>query len=262
MAKNMAWAKAIQDVLTHVGTPMHYGEIAEAIVSNGLKSKVGATPGNSVVATISKSMKDDGEATPFFRVTTGVYTLKSLVDSEGQGEPDKDQELIEEATGGVKAFGAYWSRNSIRWDTPKPKLQGQQQIGAQVVDLSKQVGVYLLYHEREVVYVGRATDRPIVKRLQEHNKDRLKARWNSFSWFGLYSVSANGKVIENQPTISDSESLIRTLEAVLIEAMEPRQNRRGGDHFSDIDFIQVEDQEIERDKLKRKFDDFWDQSNR
>jgi hypothetical protein len=57
MAKNMAWAKAIQEVLKDAGTPMHTGDIAEAIVSNGLKAKVGATPGNSVAATIAMSKK-------------------------------------------------------------------------------------------------------------------------------------------------------------------------------------------------------------
>lgn len=256
----MRWTRAIEEVLKDEGTPMHYAEIAEAIVSKGLRVKVGATPANSVGSEISKSMKDDGKATPFFRVTRSVYTLKSLIDSEGQGEPDEDQESLGDATGGVKAFGAYWSRDSILWD--KPKLLGQQQIGADEVDLSEQIGVYLLYHEREVVYVGRATDRPIIKRLQEHTKGRLRARWDRFSWFGLYSVSEKGELIVNQPTDSDSESLIRTLEAVLIEAMEPRQNRRGGDHFSDIDYIQVEDPEIERNKMKRMLDDFWDQRNR
>jgi hypothetical protein len=185
--------------------------------------------------------------------------LKSLVDSEGQGEPDEDQESLKKATGGIKAYGAYWSRASIKWDSPK--LLGRQQIGADPVDLSKQIGVYLLYHEREVVYVGRATDRPIIKRLQEHDKDRLKARWDRFSWFGLYSVSAKGKVTEDQPTVSDSEALIRTLEAVLIEAMEPRQNRRGGDHFADIEYIQVEDPEIKQDRRRRLVNDLLNQMN-
>lgn len=260
MAKEMNWKRAIEKTLKDAGTPMHYGEIAEAIVSNGLKAKVGATPANSVVAIIGNSMRDDGKATPFFRVVPGMYTLKSLVDSEGQGEPDEDQESLGKATGGIKAYGAYWSRASIRWDNPK--LLGQQQDGADSVDLSEQIGVYLLYHEREVIYVGQATDSPIIKRLQHHTKTRLRARWDRFSWFGLYSVSEKGKLITNQSTVSDSGSLIRTLEAVLIEAMEPRQNRRGGDHFSDIDYIQVEDPEIEKDKMKKMFDDFWDQRNR
>lgn len=250
MAKNTLWIPAIEEVLRDAGTPMHYVEIAEAVVSKGLREKVGATPANSVVSNISLSMKNDGNASPFFRVTRGVYTLKSLIDSEGRGEQDEDEELLEEATGGVKAFGAYWSRNSIRWNN-NPKLLGQQQIGADEVDLSEQVGVYLLYDGREVVYVGRATDRPIIKRLQEHTKGRLRARWDRFSWFGLYSVSSEGDLIVDSSTACDSESLLRTLEAVLIEAMEPRQNRRGGDQFSDIDYIQVEDPEKKWDEARQ-----------
>ncbi len=106
MAKNTLWIPAIEEVLRDAGTPMHYVEIAEAVVSKGLREKVGATPANSVVSNISLSMKNDGNASPFFRVTRGVYTLKSLIDSEGRGEQDEDEELLEEATGGVKAFGA------------------------------------------------------------------------------------------------------------------------------------------------------------
>jgi hypothetical protein len=242
-----AWKEAIIEVLSYAGASMTRAEIAEAIVSKGLRQKVGATPANTVVATITSSMSNEGAETPFVRVGRGEYALKSIVDSGDKSELDKAPESDEEATGGVNAFGIYWSRSLVNWRSPK--LMGQQQIGANTVDLSQQIGVYLLYDGREVVYVGRSVDRPINQRLLEHTRDRLQARWNRFSWFGLYPVTENGKLITESPPL-DCTALIRTLEAVLIESMEPGQNRKRGDIFSSIEYIQVIDPKIEENNKR------------
>ncbi len=71
-----------------------------------------------------------------------------------------------------------------------------QQIGAEPVDFCNQLGIYLLYDGREVIYVGRTTDRPLGKRLYEHTIDRMSARWDRFSWFGLLPVSDDGSLGE------------------------------------------------------------------
>jgi hypothetical protein len=44
--------------------------------------------------------------------------------------------------------------------------------------------------------------------------------------------------------------LIPALEAVLIEAMEPRQNRKRGDDLAAVEFIQRVDPEIEKKRIK------------
>lgn len=260
-AKNdIGWRDAIVEVLGDAETPMSSRQIADEILSRGLLTTKSATPPKNVTSTIFASMNNERQETPFARVGRGEFALKSFVDSGDHGEPDTDQ-VLEEATGGVNAFGAYWARDQINWKSPK--LLGQQQIGAKGVDLSEQKGVYLLYDAREVIYVGRAYkgSSTIISRLADHDKDRLSARWDRFSWFGLYSVQENGKLNKGLPSL-DAEPLVQMLEAVLIEAMEPRQNRKRGDAFSDFEYIQVEDPKIERDKMKRMFDDFWDQRNR
>lgn len=48
------------------------------------------------------------------------------------------------------------------------------------------------------------------------------------------------------PTIYASEKLIPILEAVFIEALEPRQNRRRGDYLGDFEYLQVVDKNLER----------------
>jgi len=42
--------------------------------------------------------------------------------------------------------------------------------------------------------------------------------------------------------------VIITMEAVLIEGLEPRQNRKRGDDLQAVEFIQVEDPSIERER--------------
>jgi len=53
--------------------------------------------------------------------------------------------------------------------------------------------------------------------------------------------------------------LIVTMEALLIEGLEPPQNRKRGDDFTAVEFLQVEDPEISKrhvvelmDELKKK----------
>lgn len=256
MAKELSWKDAIAKVLTDAQATKSPSEIAEAIVSKNLKRKVGATPANSVAATIRYSFNNDGSESPFVRLGYGQYAAKSLIDSGNQGALDEAEELDKKVTGGIKAFGMYWEKSDIDWK--KPKLLGQQQIGADKLDLSEQIGVYLLYDGREVVYVGRSTEQTIIRRLQDHTKNRLKARWNRFSWFGLYSVTQTTGKLEPESPALDSETFIQTLEAVLIEAIEPRQNRRRGDVFSEFEYIQAIDPKIQQDRRRAAVNELLD----
>lgn len=45
--------------------------------------------------------------------------------------------------------------------------------------------------------------------------------------------------------------LIPALEAILIEALEPRQNRKRGDDLSAVEYIQREDPEIQKKRVKQ-----------
>jgi hypothetical protein len=115
------------------------------------------------------------------------------------------------------------------------------------------LGIYLLYDGREVIYVGRTTDRPLGRRLFEHTVDRMSTRWDRFSWFGLLPVSETG-VLGTLPLEFDSAKMIPALEAILIEALEPRQNRKRGDDLASVEYIQRVDPEIEKKKIKASLD--------
>ena len=117
------------------------------------------------------------------------------------------------------------------------------------MDFGNQRGIYILYDHHTVVYVGRSVDRPLGKRLYEHTIDRLGSRWDRFSWFGLLDVTDDG-TLEEIPIQVTLPSLIATLEALLIEALEPPQNRKRGDDFSVMEYIQDVDPELKERELQ------------
>ncbi|HRF45957.1 MAG TPA: hypothetical protein PLD30_17290, partial [Candidatus Competibacteraceae bacterium] len=91
------------------------------------------------------------------------------------------------------------------------------------------------------------------KRLYEHTIDRMSARWDRFSWFGLLPVSDKGG-IGSLPETYVAAKLIPALEAILIEALEPRQNRKRGDDLAAVEYLQKVDPEIEKKKVKATLD--------
>lgn len=247
--KGLSWQDAIVKILKGADGAMHYKDIADSIVERKLRKTVGATPANTVSMVITTDINKNGEKALFERVNPGEYLLKGNSREANQRHQDESESssvklaTAEDEVGIIQAFGMYWRREFINWRNPK--LYGQQTIGAKSVDFSSQIGVYLLHDGRDVVYVGRSIDRPLGKRLSEHTRDRLNGRWDRFSWFGLLSVTGGGKLAQSG-TNMDAEVLITTLESLLIEALEPPQNRRGGDGFRAIEYLQVEDQSLQR----------------
>ena len=73
---DLNWRDAIQKVLEGENDPVHYTEIAEKIVAQGLRTQVGATPAASVAAELSTSLKQEGDGSPFERVSRGYYRLR------------------------------------------------------------------------------------------------------------------------------------------------------------------------------------------
>lgn len=253
MAKELTWREAINKVLGAATSPLHYKEIADRIIAECLRTSLGATPAATVNAQISSSIKNDGSKSPYVRVSKGTFALvlraaatplvkDKLTPTVEESDESEEQYEI------VSSFGMFWRRDCIQW-AATPKLLGMQQLGATPVDFNKQLGIYLLYDGREVIYIGRTTDRPLGRRLYEHTLDRLAARWDRFSWFGLLPISDSGQ-LGILPVTYEAAKIIPALEAILIEALEPRQNRKRGDDLSAVEFIQREDPEIHKQRVK------------
>jgi hypothetical protein len=240
----LSWRDAIIEVLPKDGTAMHYADVAEAIIAAGLRQNIGATPAATVASTVSQSRSYEGEDSPFVVVSRGYYARR-----QPEGTTPVPAPLpTEDETGFVNAFGMFWRRDRVLWKTV-PQVLGQQQAGSSPVDFSQQKGVYLLHDGYRVVYVGRTTDQPLGVRLKQHTFDRLNGRWDRFSWFGVFSVRDDGTLSSTAPDVFNLDNLIATMEAVLIEGLEPPQNRKRGDDFSAVEFLQVEDPEIQKSQI-------------
>lgn len=252
-----SWKDAIKKVLAESSVPLHYTDISEQILSRGYYETDGATPAATVSAQLTSSIKRDGEGSPFIRVGRGIFALKlnpaKLFEASSAASKQKKTSAlvesdIELSDSIIQCFGMYWQRSQVVWRN-EPMIYGKQQASSKPVDFGKQKGIYILYDHHTVMYVGRSIDRPLGRRLFEHTVDRLGGRWNRFSWFGLLDVTQDGNLRETTLNTSLS-SLVATLEALLIEALEPPQNRKRGDDFSAIEYLQDTDPEMKEREIK------------
>jgi hypothetical protein len=265
----MSWREAIERVLNEENRPMHYAEISEKVLSRAYYKTEGATPDATVNAQIATSLKYEGDKSPFVRVGRGTYALRQpsgpaagkvlipekAIPTTAVIPPSKVKPELaaaaSEAEGDesvIRCLGMYWQRDLIVWRND-PRIFGKQQAASKPVDFGGQRGIYILYDHHTVVYVGRSVDRPLGKRLFEHTIDRLGSRWNRFSWFGLLDVTDEGKLLEVPLKVS-LPTMIATMEALLIEALEPPQNRKRGDDFSVMEYIQDVDPELRERELQ------------
>lgn len=245
----MIWKEAIRKVLLEEGGPLHYSDITNRIFENGYrdKTKCGATPNMTVSAQLTTNKE------LFQQLGNGVYSLidksdaVSTTETKSEGVKVKQEMAAIRRDNIIKSFGMFWNRADVNWKTMD--LYGTQITGSKLVNFKDQKGIYLLHDAREVIYVGQAVKQPISKRLSDHCKDRLNGRWDRFSWFGFYDVNEDGTLMQNdfQNTKFTMENLANAFEAILIEGLEPRQNRKTGNDFG-FEFIQAQDPGLEEDK--------------
>ena len=262
----MKWIEEIVRVLQeNDGEPMHYASIAEIIVEKNQDITItNATPNQTVNLYLNKYQD------LFERVARGIYRLKDEINqSELDSREITEEEVEQEKREGnkkliIKAYGLHWERNNVNWK----KSSNLEILGAQSeaknVNFATMRGVYILHYGQEIVYVGQAiSDGGIGKRLRDHTRDRLANRWNKFSWFGLDRIDSNGEIIKSsgEDFQLSIQSIADVLEGMLLEILEPRSNRRGGNGFSGNDknndgdlelgeYSQVVDEFIEKEHFR------------
>ncbi len=244
---NLKWKEAIEKVLSEENRPLHYTEIAELIAQRGYRTSLGATPQDSVSSNMTTDINTNGENSIFQKGDTrGYYKLKSNVVTNPIIINNED-EITEETYKTISSFGIYWDRAKVDWQPTTPNLLGVQLVGASEVNFKDQIGIYLLHDFQETVYVGQAIKQPLGIRLKDHTKDRLNGRWNRFSWFGFFPVKDDSSLETN---ISQHHITLKNLgdilEAVLIESIVPRQNRKQGNFFNGLEYLQQEAPEIKK----------------
>lgn len=134
----------------------------------------------------------------------------------------------------IRSYGLYWTVDHVDWGVGR---KGGQLLGAakrgdeeNVIDFRLQRGIYVLYYDFELVYIGQADKgRMLFGRLKDHLCDHLAERWNRFSWFGTRAVTQAGSLAQIRAKSNIEMSIaIDVLEAVAIAIAEPRLNLERG----------------------------------
>lgn len=249
---DMPWREAIVTALKENGPQMHYAEITQAIIDSGYRVNVGVTPAATVSANLSEMIRS-GKKSPVVKVDRGIYALRDAGDTHLKEQiraPDEAQEDAREM-GLINALGMFWDRDRVFWRPNMPRLLGVQQSGSTPVNFTAEAGVYVLHDGSRAIYVGRVVEPRLGQRLFEHTRDRLTGRWNRFSWFGVRGVRDDGELTPISDVSIGVGGLIATMEALLIEGLEPPQNRRQGDGFNAVEFIQETDPAVVRERDRR-----------
>ena len=135
----------------------------------------------------------------------------------------------------IRNYGLRWHSSRVVWSgrTDEVGLWGvpARKRRTKTVDFANQVAIYVLYDGEAPVYVGQtgSSANRLLSRLKNHRADRLADRWDRFSWFGLCDVAPDGYLVA-KPSVHATKpaAVLDQIEAVLVESVEPRLNRQGG----------------------------------
>lgn len=139
----------------------------------------------------------------------------------------------------IKNYGLFWQRNGVEWGRQKVKgtLKGLLAKGKRdgEVDFWEQHGIYALYADYRLVYIGQTKDLGV--RLRAHTKDRLAGRWDTFSWFGLRFVKNDNELSVPPKGVGDEiEDILNILEAISCAIAEPPLNLQSGRFGDDVEY--------------------------
>ena len=155
----------------------------------------------------------------------------------------------------LKSYGLHWHNEKVFWGRPKVAgtLLGaaSKSKSAKPINFRLQRGIYALYANYELVYVGQtgSGDDRLFARLRTHNRDHLSERWNRFSWFGTQRVTKKGILSADTANLHvDVGQGLNILEAVATAISEPRLNLQRGKWSEATQYYQyLPNQEDEED---------------
>lgn len=136
----------------------------------------------------------------------------------------------------VGAYGTFWDAHLVDWRRHGWRLLGRQGLNANVIkvaDFRKARGVYVLYSDTGIYYVGLASGAGgIGGRLKNHLDDVHAGRWTRFSWFAFdgpseTEVYPDGVLKHDEWNVIEEATdkvLIREMEALLLAVTSPPGN--------------------------------------
>lgn len=155
----------------------------------------------------------------------------------------------------IANMGLFWLRDAVYWGErgagKKGRLRGKLStaLKSNPVDFWKQIGIYALYSDYQLAYVGQSGGRSagLGPRMRVHLTDDFAGRWNMFSWIGLRFVKRTDSDLSNLMMNSQRNARVSALldvfEGILIAFAEPRLNGQDGRFGDDVArYIQVPDE--------------------
>ena len=247
-SKVKTWDEVILQVLKENKKPMHYRDIASAIIEQHLRpeDKIGSTP----AITVNSYLRGEKLKDKVIANGKGEYALASNSHPNAgtahlPSVPTQQDENPEDVL--ITAYGRFWDRKLFEANDQELYGTNIQTKKSANVCFSKYSGIYLLHKGYEVIYVGQATE--LAKRIGDHINDDKRNRWDNFSWFTITSLKDNEMPEGITKKNLSHKSLLDTLEALLIETLGPERNKKVGNDFEDKEFEQIEEVEY----LKRKY---------
>jgi hypothetical protein len=157
----------------------------------------------------------------------------------------------------LRYYGLHWDEQQVKWSgkgaAQRAVLKGK--IKRDEYDFGESRGVYALFKDFHLVYVGQAFARPLGLRLREHRQDYKAGRWDTFSWFSPSILTQKGRLKElpSLKTIKPRE-LVDTLEAFGILIADPHLNRQrmkipGATEVKQIPLNQLKQPVAKRDEV-------------
>jgi len=152
----------------------------------------------------------------------------------------------------IKNVGLFWQRDKVLWagnrGIGEKRLMGKNSKQKRNIGINfwKQSGIYALYNNYNLVYVGQTRKSRLGQRLKDHLSDDLAGRWNMFSWFGFQKVKANGELsIEAKIKITHPDHLKDILEGIVIAVAEPLMNGQQGRFGPNVErYLQIDESNL------------------
>lgn len=146
-----------------------------------------------------------------------------------------------------RSYGLFWRADRVfwGWQGKQGHLKGQEihkdtrqtKTTSPDRDFKDQIGIYALYYDFELVYIGQVgastkddRGRTLLGRLKAHRDDHLSERWDRFSWFGLRDVKSSEGLtkLRNQTLRVSRGQILDMFEGVVIAFSEPKLNLQRG----------------------------------
>lgn len=215
----LTWKNAIIKVFQdNQDTSLHYKEITRQIVEKNYRTNLGKTPADTVNAQLTT------RPDLFKKEGNGFFSLMQDIDDNTVCKKEKVDHVI------LRNYGLKWKKSDVDWSDNT--LYGKSKSTKKHFDFAEQIGIYVLYDENKIVYIGQSVDSSIFTRLKDHKKK--KAGWDKFSWFGFYDVDIQTqKVSKTTNCFPTTKDIADALEAILIELLKPELNEKKGNNLGE-----------------------------